>query len=194
MTYNPDNPREQFYHDSEEVKKQFKGKEANMAFDLAGYKPEVVKDNDFEVMTGKNNICIVNSAKIEDVDAGERDGRSYDAYTRLRYELEVVSEKFRKRKVWKSYNIDSKEKSGKKEKTPIEKLADAFFTIGLEFSDVATLEKAIEKFSEMTLTVSFSKFTPKGEKEPRQLHTIVSVAPEGWEENVEPVKEEKVQF
>jgi len=176
----------------EEIKQIFNGKEADMTFDLAGYKPEVVKDNDFEVMTGKNNICIVNSAKIEDVDAGtsERTGEDYDAYTRLRYELEVVSEKFKKRKVWKSYNLDSEERTGKAKKTPIEKLADAFFTIGLEFSDKATLETAIEKFAEMTLTVSFSKFTPKGEKEPRQLHTIISVAPESWEEGGDSPKTE----
>jgi len=174
---------------SEETQKildLFNGKEADMSFDLAGYQPEVVKDNDFEVMTGKNNICIVNSAKIEDVEAGERDGREYDAYTRLRYELEVISEKFKKRKVWKSYNLDSQERTGKAKKTPIEKLADAFFTIGLEFSDAATLNAAIEKFAEMTLTVSFSKFTPKGEKEPRQLHTIISVAPESWDTDAKP--------
>ena len=179
----------------EQIKEVFNGKEANMAFDLSGYKPEVVKDNYFEVMTGKNNICVVNSAKIEEVEAGERDGREYDAYTRLRYELEVISEKFKKRKVWKSYNLDSTQKTGKKEKTPIEKLADAFFTIGLEFSDMATLESAIEKFAEMTLVVSFSKFTPKGEKEPRQLHTIVSVAPESCEEGGgEDKKEEVAKF
>jgi len=180
------------------IKDLFNGKESNMTFDLAGYKPEVVKDNDFEVMTGKNNICIVNSAKIEQVDGGtsERDGKEYDAYTRFRYELEVISEKFHKRKVWKSYNLDSKERTGKKEKTPIEKLSDAFFTLGLEFSDMDSLEKAVEKFAEMELVVSFSKFTPKGEKEPRQLHTIVGIAPANWEEGgeEEAPKEEKVKF
>jgi len=198
LTFNPDDPKEQFYQDSDKIKKQFKGKEANMAFDLSNYKPEKVKDNDFEVMTGKNNICVVNSAKIEDVEGGtsDRTGEDYEPYKRLRYELEVVSEKFKKRKIWKSYNLDSVERTGKAKKTPTEKLADVFFTIGLEFSNLAELEKAVEKFAEMTLVVSFSKFTPKGEKEPRQLHTLISVAPEKWdsEEPVVDTDDNRPQF
>jgi len=168
----------------QEVLDLFNGKESDMGFDLGNYKPEKVKDNDFEVMTGKNNICRVNSSKIEDVEGGtsERDGKSYEAYTRLRYELEVISDNFKGRRVWKSYNLDSQDATGKKPKTPIQKLADVFFTLGLEFSSIETLEVANEKFSEMLLNVSFSKFTPKGEKEPRQLHTIVGIAPESWEE------------
>ena len=159
-----------------------------MEFDLAGYKPEAVKDNEFEMMKGKGHICKVNSSKIEEVPAGERDGEAYEPYTRLKYELEVVSDKYKGRRVWKSVNLDSKQRTGKKEKTPIEKLADTFFTIGLEFSDLKTLEAANEKFAEMLLLVSFSKFTPPGRDE-IQLHTITGVAPDQWDEEVEPQTE-----
>ena len=160
-------------------------------FDLSGYKPEAVKDNDFEVMTGKNNVCVVNSSMIEKVEAGvsKRDGESYEAYTRLRYELEVVSEKFKKRKVWKSYNLDSVETSGKKQKTPIQKLADMFFTLGLEFSNPEQLAEANEKFAGMSLMVSFSKFKPKDRDEPLQLHTIVGIAAEKWDEEKDEPKQ-----
>ena len=162
-----------------------------MDFDLRDYKPEVVTDNEFEMMKGKGHICKVNSSVVEDVEAGERDGEPYDAYTRLKYELEVVSEKYRGRRVWKSYNLDSQLRTGKKEKTPIEKLADVFFTLGLEFNDLETLQAANEKFAEMLLVVSFSKFNPPGRDE-IQLHTITGIAPEQWDEEAE--SEVKAEF
>jgi hypothetical protein len=157
------------------IKELFNVKEEHMDFDLSNYKPEKVKDNDFEVMTGKGYVCQVNSAKIEDVPAGENDRGSYEGYTRLRYELEIISEKNKGRRLWKSYNLSSKEKTGKAEKTPVEKLADAFFTIGLEFGNQEQLEACIEKFADMELIVSCSKFKPKG-GEVLQLHTITGVA------------------
>lgn len=150
-------------------------------FDLSGYKPEAVKDNDFEMMKGKGHICKVNSSIIEDVEAGENDRGAYEAYTRLKYELEVVSEKYKARRVWKSVNLSSDERTGKAEKTPTEKLADTFFALGLEFSDMDGLKAANEKFAEMSLVVSFSKWTPPG-KDELQLHTVTGIAPEQWEE------------
>lgn len=154
-------------------------------FDLSGYKPEAVKDNDFEMMKGKGHICKVNSSIIEDVEAGNRDGEPYEAYTRLKYELEVISEKYRTRRAWKSINLDSEMRTGKAQKTPTEKLADIFFTVGLEFGDRASLEAANERFAEMNLMVSFSKWTPPG-KDELQLHTVTGIAPEQWEEETVP--------
>ena len=160
-----------------------------MEFDLAGYKPEAVKDNDFEMMKGKGHICKVNYSRIEEVPAGERDGESYEPYTRLKYELEVVSEMYKGRRVWKSVNLDSTMESGKKNKTPIQKLADTFFTLGLEFSNLETLSAANDKFAEMQVVVSFSKFTPPGRDE-MQIHTITGKAEEAWDEE----ETEKVAF
>lgn len=187
VTYNPDNPDE---HKINQIKTLFNGKEANMDFDLSNYKPEKVKDNDFEVITGKGFICKVNSARIEDVDGGENDRGKYEAYTRLKYELEIISEKNKSRRLWKSYNLSSKEKTGKAEKTPIQKLADAFFTIGLEFSNSEQLNAVVEKFAEMELVVSCSKFKPKG-GDTLQLHTITALAAG---EAVGAVPDTKVEF
>ena len=75
-----------------------------MSFDLSGYKPETVKDNTFEMMKGKGHICKVNSSIIEEVEAGENERGAYDAYTRLKYELEVISDQYKGRRVWKSVN------------------------------------------------------------------------------------------
>jgi hypothetical protein len=97
---------------------------------------------------------------IEDVDAGEKDGRSWDGYKRLSIELEVTDDKgkgFLNRRAWKKYNLDS-EKTNKAGKTPVEQLADAFFSCGLEFTDLDSLALANEKFAEMSLDVSFSTF------------------------------------
>jgi len=100
---------------------------------LSGYTPEKVTEGDFDMMKGKGNVCKVNKCIMEEVEAGVRqdNGEAYEAYTKLSYELEVVSEKFRSRKVWKNYNLSSTNATGKKPKTPIQKLADVFFTLGL---------------------------------------------------------------
>lgn len=177
------------------IKQLFNVKEEHMDFDLSNYKPEVVKDNDFELITGKGYICKVNSAKIEDVEAGSNDRGSYEGYTRFRYELEITSEKNQTRRLWKSYNLSSKEKTGKAEKTPVEKLADAFFTIGLEFGNQEELGTCIEKFAEMELVVSCSNFTPKGKgQKPLQLHTITKTHDGSEEVAQASPTAEKVQF
>lgn len=148
-----------------------------MNFDLGDYKPEVIKENDFELMKGKGHICRVNKSVIEEVEGGVSayNGKEYEPYTRLSYELEVVSDKYNKRKVWKSYNLSSQEGTGKANKTSLQKLADMFFTLGLEFKDEATLRIANEKFAELELVVSFSSFKPKDKDEALQLHTITGI-------------------
>ena len=162
-----------------------------MEFSLGNYKPEAVKDNDFEMMKGKGHICKVNYSRIEEVEAGERDGEAYEAYSRLKYELEVVSEQYKGRRVWKSVNLDSTRETGKKNKTPIQKLADTFFTLGLEFSDSASLAVANATFADMTLVVSFSKFTPP-QRDEMQIHTITNEAVSTWDDEEEPAQ--KVAF
>jgi len=177
----------------EEILELFNGKETTMGdFDLAGYTPEKVKDNDFELMKGKGHICKVNSSIIEEVEAGSNDRGSYEAYTRLKYELEVISENYNARRVWKSVNITSTTGAGKADKTPVQKLADTFFGLGLEFSNTEQLNAANEKFAGMELVVSFSSWKPDGRDEAMQLHTITAKAPERWEE--EAPKQAQVAF
>lgn len=145
-----------------------------MELNLGDYKPEKVVDNDFELMSGKGHVCKVNSSLIEEVPAGVRqdNGEAYESYTRLAYELEVISEKYKGRKVWKKYNLSSTETSGKKPKTPIQKLADVFFTLGLEFNNEGSLRSANERFVEKELTVSFNSWKAPGREDKMQLHTI----------------------
>lgn len=168
---------------------QFNAKEIKM-FDLKDYKPEKVTMNEFEPIKGKNFICKVNSSLIEKVEAGssEDGSRTWDDYTRLRYELEIIDDNgkgFKGRRVWKSYNLDSDKRSGKKEQTPVEKLADVFFTLGLEFKDLSSLESANEKFVEMELLVSFSTF--KGnDGEEVQMHYINGINESEWEKEDKP--------
>ena len=159
-----------------------KGKVVGM-FNLGNYKPEGVKDKDFSLIKGKGFSCKVNSSIIEKVEAGKsEDGsREWGEYTRLKYELEITDDKqkgFLNRKVWKSYNLDSDVATGKNPKTPVQKLADVFFTLGLEFSDQDSLSTANEQFVNKLLTVSFNSFKGR-EGNDIQLHTVTG---EAWTE------------
>jgi len=158
-------------------------------FDLRGYKPEKVKENDFSPIKGKNFTCKVNSSKIEDVEAGtsEDSSRKWNAYKRLKYELEIMDDDgkgFIGRKIWKSYNLDSLEATGKVPKTPIQKLADVFFTVGLEFNDMDTLHIANDKFAEFHLDVSFSSFKGSAGNDV-QMHYVNGKVEEGLGETTQ---------
>lgn len=151
--------------------------------DLANYKPEKVKEGNFELITGRGIICKVNSSMVEHVEGGTRKdtGEAYEPYDKLSYELEIVEGEHQGRRVWKSFNLSSdkrfiNKKTGKEGKTPVEKLADMFFTLGLEFSDLESLKVANAQFVEKLLKVSFSKFKPENKDEEVQTHTITGVA------------------
>lgn len=158
----------------------FNAKEIVM-FDLTGYKPEEVKEVAFEVMKGKGNVCKVNHCRIEDY-AG--DDEAFKDHRFLRYELEVVSDKYAKRKVWKSVDLQDERRPTKTDgslgKSRLEKLADTFFTLGLEFSNEVQLFECSQKFAEMVVVCSFNSFKPEDKE--IQLHTITGLAEEGWEE------------
>lgn len=162
---------------------------------LSGYKPEQIDDNDFEVMTGKNIPVKVNYSRIEEVEAGE----DYEGYERLKYELEVIDGKYKGRKLWKSYNLSSDKATGKegKEKTPLQKLADVFFTLGLgEFSTKEQLEALNDKFASQEYLVSCRKIPAERSRDGKdvQLHTITAVKPENWEEKEESKSSTKKAF
>lgn len=133
------------------------------------YKPEApVEGNDFEMMKGSGHVCKVNSSRVEDY-AESADQHWSDpswwkpelvGHTFLNYELEVVQTKgstnYNGRKVWKRIDLNDDTKSkAKKPKTPLEKLADTFFGLGLEFSNIGSLRSANDKFVDMEVTVSF---------------------------------------
>ena len=148
---------------------EFTKEDMNM-FDLKGYTPEKVTDN-FGVFKGKYDCC-VNSAKIEEYSG---DNEEFKGMKFFKYEIEVLDgQENAGRRLWKSCNLDS-EIEDKKGKTPIMKLADAFFTLELEFSDEDELQACAEKFVEMTLRVYVDYFVPKGgdKDDPIQFHKLL---------------------
>ena len=168
---------------TEDQYNQTGGSKMGNSWDLKGYQREKIKD-DFEMMKGKGHICQVNSALIEDMPAGtsQRDGKEYEGYKRFGYELEVISETYKGRRVWKRYNLDSDEARGKegKEKTPREKLADIMFTVGLEFNSIDELQEILGAFANMKLSVSFGSIPAdrSSSGKDQQFHRIMGIATE----------------
>lgn len=138
---------------------------------LKDYKPEEVTD-DTGVFKGKYDVG-VNHARFE---AYEGDKPEFKGKEFFRYELQVLEgQKNAGRRLWKSVDPDATDTNAKG-KTRIQQLADALFTVGLEFSDKATLEEAAVKFVEMKLRVSCRYFTPKDSDEAIQMHSIIGLA------------------
>lgn len=119
-----------------------------------GYKPELVTD-DFGAIIGKRD-CAVNWARWEEYggDKEELEGEQF------RYEVEVLDGQENKGgRLW--YTANPKDKStNSKGKTKMERLADAFFTLGMEFKNKEELEKCAEKFCEMSVRVFAGEFFP----------------------------------
>ena len=80
------------------------------------------------------------------------------------------------RKLFKRFNLDSTTRSGKKEQTPVEKLADQFFAVGLTFSNEEGLVIANEKFAGMEVNVKAWAADFKDGRPPMQMWNIKSVA------------------
>jgi hypothetical protein len=150
-------------------------------FNLEGYKPELISESDFEPINGKGFTANVNSSIIELLEP--KNGKDFEPYTRLKYELEIYGasqgkEQFIGRKLWKSFNLDSKD-ADKKGKTPLNVLADVFFTVGVgTFKNMAELEAVNEKFVNKSVSVSAWAWEDK-EKKSVQMHKITGEAKEG---------------
>lgn len=144
-------------------------------FNLEGYTPQKMKDG-FEPFKG-TFTCGVNYARIEDY-SGDKEELKGSRF--FRYELEVVSDnEFSGRRLWGSYNLDN-EKS-------VKKLADALFTIGLEFKNEEELALVADKFVTLILTVKAWYFPSKDDpKEKVQMHLIKGEAKEKIEPETAP--------
>jgi hypothetical protein len=133
---------------------------------LKDYKPEKVTDS-FGPFKG-NYKCVVNHARIEEYSGEREEWRGVDFF---RYELEVAEgQPNAGRRLWKSVALNNEER--------VRKLANIFFTIGLEFKDREELLECAERFVEMTLEVRAWYFTPQDADEPVQMHLIKGVAKE----------------
>ncbi len=146
-------------------------------FDLSGYKPESPTDGAGFEPFKYDGACRVNKSIIS-----VNDGLDTDWYpagcNMIDIEVEVLEGEFAKRKLWKRYNLDSTKVSekAKKPKTPVQKLADQLFPLGLEFSNLNELRAVNEKFATMTITVKAwgSKFP--GDTEKKQQWNIKGVS------------------
>lgn len=140
---------------------------------LNGYEREKNVDTGFGVFKGKVN-CKVNYARIE-----ANDGSFNEELTGVdffKYELEVVGhDTLSKRKIWGSFNLENEDKQ--------RKLANIFFTVGLNFNNKEELLIAAEEFVKMIVNVSAWGWAPNEEDidedtgKPRriQLHKILGI-------------------
>jgi len=179
----------------EDIKKQFitnlfNGKEVTMGdFDLAGYKPEAPTDGGFDTFKYDGPVKI-NKAIVSVNDSV--DSEFYPSgCNQIEIEAEVLNGEYAGRKLWKRFNLDSTKAEGKKPKTPVQKLADQLFAVGLEFNGIEQLREATEKLVTMVITVKAwgAKF---GERN-QQMWNMKGVAPEKWDEEVTEGKK-KVEF
>ncbi len=144
-------------------------KESKM--ELSGYQPEApVEGTEFAAFKYKGNVAIEKSV------ISEYDGKTSDFYNAgdkvINITAIVLEGEYVGRKLFKRFNLDSEKRSGKKEKTPAEKLADQFFAIGLTFSSMEELEAANEKFAGMEVEVNAWAADFKDGRPPMQLWNI----------------------
>ena len=100
---------------------------------IKDYKAEKVVDN-YAPLKG-NFECNVNHIRIEEYSGDKED---FKGHKFLRYELQVVdgAAKGAGRRLWKSVDLSDATEDNKG-KTKLKKLADAFFTLGLDISSEA---------------------------------------------------------
>lgn len=141
---------------------------------LDGYIPEKIKDGR-DPIKGKFKSCIFNSIRVEDYTGEVEDLKGTKV---LRYEIEIKDEgEHEGRRFWKNYYLGSEIGSGKKNKTPSQKLADALFTLGYSFKNMEELEAVCEELSKQTIAVSAYFFT-NDKKEEIQVHVLKAIAQE----------------
>ena len=140
---------------------------------LKGYEREKNKEGGFGVFKGKV-ICKINYGRIETNDGSRNEElKGVDFFN---YELEIINhDSLTGRRIWKRFNLDNEDNQ--------RKLANTFFTLGLEFNNKEELLNAAEKFVEMVVAVSAWGWAPDeddiddetGKPRKRQMHKIVGI-------------------
>jgi len=118
-----------------------------MSFNIEGYKPESPTEGGFEAFK-YNGVATLEKAVISTNET--RDSEFYPrGCTMIELEATCMEDKPFKgqqtlgRKLWKRFNLDD-DKQDKNGKTPVMKLADQLFPLGVEFNDLDELKKMIE--------------------------------------------------
>jgi hypothetical protein len=153
-------------------------KKENHMKPLEGYQPEAPDaGGDFQAFKYKGKVAIEKSV------ISDYDGKSSDYYSTgqkvINITAIVLEGDFVGRKLFKRFNLDSEKRSGKKEQTPVEKLADQFFAVGLTFTTLEELEVANEQFAGMEIVVSAWAADFKDGRPPMQMWNMKEVAGQG---------------
>lgn len=194
MTFNPDNPKEHWkinlsqkeIDNIDKIKEMFNGtiltekesEELNMSFNLGNYKAEAPKDSAFEPFKYEGPVS-VNSAKVvQSEQASEFYGTGVGANI-FELELQVLQGENEGRRIWRRWNLDTTV-ADKKGKLPVQKLADQLFTLGIEFTDLETLQTACDKL--VTIKPIIKAWKAKIGKDDTQQWNFKGVATDNWEE------------
>lgn len=120
-----------------------------MGFDqLSGYKPEVPRDGS-EPIKYEGPVIIEKSI----VEENTKDSDFYPmGCNMIRIEATILDGDDSGRKLFKKFNLDSNDQD-KKGKTPLQKLADQLWAVGLSFGSLEELKKVNENFVGMTVNV-----------------------------------------
>ena len=118
--------------------------------DLSGYKPESPNDGGFEAFKYSGPVTVEHAIVSENMAV---DSEFYPmGCKQIDIEVKVAEGDYAGRKLWKRFNIDS-ETEDKKGKTPVKKLADQLFAVGLTFANETELEACCEKLVGMDIIV-----------------------------------------
>lgn len=144
-----------------------------MSFEsLKGYKPEKPGEGDFEPFKYTGTAIIEKSIISTNTKV---DNEFYPAgCNQIEIEAIVLDGEYAGRKLWKRFNLDD-EKQDKKGKTSLNKLADQFFAVGLEFNSLDSLKAANEKFVGMNVDVKAYPLDFKDGSPVRQMWNVKGV-------------------
>jgi len=160
-----------------------------MSFNLEGYTPEAVKEgSSFEPIKAKSLNCHFEYLRVGPIKNKDGEticdevGKPMDF---VDYKLVVDTNEddngkiVKNRSFWKKYNLDDERTSGKANKTPLQKLADALFTLGYEFSNKDELEKVCEELANKSVIVSAYYFPDSQDPDRKvQVHTLKDINPD----------------
>ena len=121
----------------EQLVELFNVKKGENMFNLSGYKPEAPAESNFEPFKYEGPVSF-GYARVEKTEKPSEFYGTPAGSDVFSIEMVVLNGDFAKRKIWKTWNLDTTVED-KKGKTPAQKLADQLFTCGLEFSDLEGL-------------------------------------------------------
>jgi len=131
--------------------KLFNAREENMDFNLKDYSPEAPKEG-VEAFKFQGLVNIEKSLIYINEDASLNQQFYPVGCNMINIEAIIMEGEHIGKKLFKRFNLDSDESSANG-KTPVMKLADQLFAVGLEFKNLESLKVINEKFVGMDVNV-----------------------------------------